>query len=147
MPPRLLRRNVGTTRTIPVSLPCITEWLKQSSNCQGIDNTLYKLRQRIDELQDTIKANKSNPLQELPICTPSKVGEIENKLDTLQQSLSHVGDIVRRDRIKYSLQRFDNWFKHILTLQGLRWIAIDIALPVLLSTLTNIWLLLHICTK
>lgn len=75
---------------------------------------------------------------------PENTGQVLSEIRSIEESLNKTLEVVNSQRLRDSLKRFDNWFGLMLVTQGLRWLVLEVGLPLLVGLMTMILLILQI---
>ena len=107
-------------------------WIVQVRNIQIIEGDLKECKQLLESIQNNNKINQD------------EVTKIMSDFGWAKHALDNAVEVIKGERIKVSLDRFDGWFKRALKIQNLRWIVLELLLPSVLGVLAIILLLTKI---
>ncbi len=106
---------------------------------QYLEPQLQELREKLDAIQTDQMAYLSS-IQQSHGALSTAMQRIVNELTSLQATFDS-------QRIPVSLQRFDRWYLLFQRSQNLRWLVLDIGLPILFSGYSLVLLFLQIAKQ
>lgn len=96
---------------------------------EKIGSDLEEIKYRLGN-PDEIKGSPDD------ISTSKLMGQVNANLINLSRDLKTSREIILSPRIEISLERFDNWYKWLINLQGFRVVVVEIGLPIALGILS-----------
>lgn len=118
-------------------------WLDHAKRIGNLSARFLDLERLLQNLDQDLRARYTNGADAMNIVNACKpINEARETMVKLQQSVDEVQKTIFASRVPVSLKRFDRWFELFLRSQNLRWLVIDILVPVLLAS-SAMWLLLQ----
>jgi hypothetical protein len=108
-------------------------WTIHAKSIGNFNSNLSKLELLLKELDSDLRDRMSSGVDSLNIvnaCHP--IGEAIDGIARLSRSIESTQKMINAKRILVSLERFDKWFELFLRSQNLRWLVIDLLVPVIL---------------
>ena len=107
-----------------------------SSLTDPLDSINTKLAEWELKVNEALKDNDPNVST-----TCASINKVNEDITKLKSSIENVEKTLTSNRIPASLYRFDKWFLFFLRSQNLRWLVIELMLPMLLSlySLALLW--------
>lgn len=106
-----------------------TWWLDNARRIGNFRVTADEISGKIDALKEevnSIKREENNPnLHGIS----NLFNETKNVIEKLRGQIETTEKVLLSERISCSLRRFDGWFRLFLKIQNLRWLLIDILMP------------------
>jgi hypothetical protein len=109
-------------------------WKYQANQIGNLSREITKTKEIVETLQSDLKERYTTGADAMNIvnaCT--RLSEVLPTLQQVQNAITSATETIGSDRIPTSLKRFDNWFELFIRSQNLRWLVIDILLPISLS--------------
>lgn len=103
-------------------------WLKHGRDVGALQLKAVEIAEKLTDLQTTVVAEGAAMPQVI-----GTLSEIRTSVIQLQQLVEKSDKIALSPRIEASLQRFDGWFEFFLRSQNLRFLLIEILLPILVG--------------
>ena len=108
-------------------------WLSEAKRIGDMGSELSNMQNLLESLDIELRAKMNSGTDALNIvnaCRP--LGEVRETIGKLGRSIEQTQKAIEATRIPISLKRFDNWFKFFLRSQNLRWLIIDLLVPLTL---------------
>lgn len=102
-------------------------WRLQSEDIRLAKLKLEQLEFPINLLKEVVEGDK---VRLEPYQLNTQLNDILIKLNSIQQYMKRVVTVMEHQRFHYSLERFDKWYRHFLTSQNMRWLFIEVLLPI-----------------
>lgn len=108
-------------------------WKSYASRLHCVDELARKISDDLDEIK--IRLGSSDKAKGTPdeMATYQLMGQVDSKLMTLQGEIETGREVVLSPRIQVSLERFDSWYKGLMSIQGFRVVIVEVALPIILA--------------
>jgi len=140
-----LASNAGDYPGDPRQSTLYNWWLNESHKIHGMQKQINEMAAKIAQFEAQAITTKTdmNGLNYAHAAT--KPGSITAQISSLQRQLQSLSTTLESARIPASLKRFDNWFHLSVRTQSLRWIIVDLSLPIFLGMTANallIWTML-----
>lgn len=122
-------------------------WVAEAQRIQKLQEPINAMEKKVSNFEDRAAGLKgdTNGLNYSQAVT--MLSSIKTDISTLQRQLKSAIDTIESTRIPASLERFDGWFHLSLRTQSLRWILIDLSLPVLLGLTANVLLVRQVTSS
>lgn len=121
-------------------------WLERGKKFDNLttktDDTLRDLEEWMKKVPDYTDNNDASTRQ----VHQSELSTISHNLKKLSQDLRTEASTVNHLRLEVSLKRFDDWYKLFLRSQNLRWLLMELLLPIGLGIFTIIVLYNRVST-
>jgi hypothetical protein len=107
-------------------------WVLEAQRIGNMSYNLKILQDLIENLDHDLREKYTSGADALNIannaCRP--LAEAREAIHKLERSIGEAAKTIKAARIPGSLKRFDNWFHLFLRSQNLRWLVIDVLVPV-----------------
>lgn len=108
-------------------------WKDQASQIGSFRTTTNELSEKVQEWEGKISSFQDGNDSLNLANAMSTLSQAKSSIEKLNTQIQNTEKILTAHRIPYSLSRFDGWFKLFLKSQNLRWIIIDIIIPVVVG--------------
>ena len=119
-------------------------WTSEAKRIGNLSARLPELERLLQNLDQDLRARYTAGADAMNIvnaCRP--IGEARDIMIKLQQSIDEAQKALSATRVPVSLKRFDNWFQLFLRSQNLRWLVIDLLVPIFLASYAILLLYQH----
>lgn len=120
-------------------------WAERARITGDMSGKLSAMKPQLAEMVDRINAIQTDQIPYLA-GIQGGISGLTHIVGRLQNDLAALSATFASQRPSVSLKRFDNWFSLFLRSQNLRWLLLDVGMPVLLASyalvllLTKMWL-------
>ncbi|UBM27043.1 hypothetical protein K8374_08805 [Pseudomonas sp. p1(2021b)] len=111
-------------------------WKSYARRLHSVGELTDRLSSDLDEIKhrlgspDEIKGSPDD------IATSQLMGQVNANLMNLRNEIQTSREVVLSPRIEVSLERFESWYKGLMSLQGFRVLVVEVALPILLGLIS-----------
>lgn len=118
-------------------------WLENKNMAKELHDIHSDLLSFIQETEIKIsELTKGNPSAHKPGEINSHIQKINNKSYEIAKNIKSINDVLSDERIKISLDRFERWFKKLLTLQSIKWIFFEFIIPIIFGLISLVILII-----
>lgn len=116
-------------------------WKDDASGISSLTEPLETTKQKLAEWEKRVEESILNNNPNLMSVVQS-FREVQTNINDVKKKIENVEKTLTAVRIPASLERFDNRFKLMLRSQNIRWLVLELALPLLLGCWA-VWLLIN----
>lgn len=116
-------------------------WKDQANKIGSLSEPIIEINSKLEVWEKKVKEaleSQGNP-NAVNVCMA--INRVSTDITKLKSSIETVSKTIESTRIPASLERFDNRFQLFLRSQNLRWLVLELGLPIIMG-LTSVFLLL-----
>jgi hypothetical protein len=109
-------------------------WIAEAQRIGNLADHIPNFSARLTEWEKTMKERFATGADAMNIVNATNIlAEARTGLEALQRSLTQTENVFTSQRIPASLRRFDDWFGFFLRTQNLRWLVIELSMPLVVA--------------